>query len=449
MNRFVKWIYIAFGLSLLILFIMSLNYYRRVERSNYYISSISHTSNTLLVLESVNGVFQQSANAFRNYLITRDSAYLVTVQSASNQLRTKIDTLYHLTRDDKVQQALVSRLQSISVIHYGIRDTLINQLLRTGAVDVNYFIQLERMKANYEKTFSDIRDKEYSLLEDRKTNKDKFQSINTTFLSLLIGFTILIVSVSFIYLLRALKKRIYFERELREKIANLNMTNRELENLSRATSHHIQEPLRKIRNFASLLRTRKQSMTPQEAWILLEKIEANAGNLQTMAQNLVQYANLIQYNQKKELIDLNILIKEVEYHLEDILFVSKAELCYEGLPRVWGIHSQLFILFLELITNAIHFSKDQHPPQIRIYNFKQKDHFTTIVVEDEGQGFSNIYAERIFRLFEQLEPTGATGKGVGLAMCGRIMTNHNGSIRANGQSGKGAKFTVEFPDPKL
>ena len=227
------------------------------------------------------------------------------------------------------------------------------------------------------------------------------------------------------------------------------MTNRELENLSRATSHHIQEPLRKIRNFASLLRTRKQSMTPQEAWILLEKIEANAGNLQTMAQNLVQYANLIQYNQKKELIDLNILIKEVEYHLEDILFVSKAELCYEGLPRVWGIHSQLFILFLELITNAIHFSKDQHPPQIRIYNFKQKDHFTTIVVEDEGQGFSNIYAERIFRLFEQLEPTGATGKGVGLAMCGRIMTNHNGSIRANGQSGKGAKFTVEFPDPKL
>ena len=445
MIKFIKWIYFAFGLSLLILFIMTVNYYKRLERSNYYIDRVSHTSNTLLVLENVNGIYQNIGNAFRNFLITRDSTFLNTMLLSSKQLRSSVDSLYTLTSDDKSQQILVTKLLSVIEHRSIVLDTLIRKQARTGEVDLNYFIQLESIRANYDKTFIDIRNKEYALLENRKQNKEKFQSISSSFFALLIGFTILIVTVSFLYLVRALKKRIYFERELREKIANLNMANRELENLSRAASHHIQEPLRKIRNFASLIKTRRQSL--QESRTLLDKIEVNAGNLQTMAQNLAQYANLIQYTQKKEWIDLDVLAKEVLFHLEDIIFISKAEIRYQNLPRAWGIHSQVFILFTELISNAIHFTREGYRPCIKIYDAGPKEHFTCIAIEDQGQGFSDAYADRIFRLFEQLEPMGSPGRGVGLAMCARIMANHNGSIRAHGTPGSGATFTFEFPNP--
>lgn len=446
MAKFMKWIYVAFGSSLLILLFMSLNYYKRLERSNYYINSISHTTTTLLILEQLNGHMQQTANTFRNYLITHDSNFLNTAHRYMPLLAQKLDSLHQLTQDDKLQHKEVERIKSIIFLRNIVIDSITNRLKRSGTLDLNYFIQLEGLKETYETSYEKIREREYNLLNQRTENKEKFEAYTTTTLLLLIGFTALVVTVTFLYLVRSLKKRIYFERELREKISKLNMTNRELENLSRATSHHIQEPLRKIRSFASLLRTRNQNMDEAESNLLLQRIENNAGSLQTLAQNLVQYANLIQNVKKKELVNLKQLLKNTEDQLEDKIIEKKAKIIYGDLPNIHAVQDQVFILFCELITNSLKFSKKDQPPEIVIEANRQKEKVTTITVKDTGEGFSDEYAERIFRLFEQLDPGTAAGKGVGLPMCERIMANHNGSISARGKSGEGAVFTLEFPD---
>jgi light-regulated signal transduction histidine kinase (bacteriophytochrome) len=103
-------------------------------------------------------------------------------------------------------------------------------------------------------------------------------------------------------------------------------------------------------------------------------------------------------------------------------------------------------LFQELIRNSIHFTKTDEAPCIEIFEWKQsRAGHTVIAIRDYGQGFSNDYAERIFRIFEQLEPRSAPGKGIGLAMCSRIMLNHGGKIWAEGVPDEGATFFMEFP----
>jgi signal transduction histidine kinase len=83
---------------------------------------------------------------------------------------------------------------------------------------------------------------------------------------------------------------------------------------------------------------------------------------------------------------------------------------------------------------------------VEIYEVTGGDpEFTTIAVMDHGQGFPNEFADRIFRIFEQLEPRSAPGKGIGLAMCSRVMLNHGGRIRAEGKPGVGATFLLDFP----
>jgi light-regulated signal transduction histidine kinase (bacteriophytochrome) len=251
---------------------------------------------------------------------------------------------------------------------------------------------------------------------------------------------------TFLYLVLTLKKRIYFQSELQAKIRTLNQANRELENLSRVTSHHIQEPMRKIRNFSTLLDKRLDHMQAEEARQIIWKIEGNAGSLQILAQNLVQYANLIQDPGKKEKLQLNDVINEVTYKLEDLIFETKAEIKLSSLPVINAIPNQLFILFQELLKNSISFTKPDQSPLVEIFVVTGGDpEFTTIAVMDHGQGFPNEFADRIFRIFEQLEPRSAPGKGIGLAMCSRVMLNHGGRIRAEGKPGVGATFLLDFP----
>jgi light-regulated signal transduction histidine kinase (bacteriophytochrome) len=204
--------------------------------------------------------------------------------------------------------------------------------------------------------------------------------------------------------------------------------------------------MRKIRNFSTLLDKRMEQLSPDEIRQIIGKIEGNAGSLQVLAQNLVQYANLIQDQRPKEKIDLNELMDEVTYKLEDLIFETKTEIVRSNLPAIHAIPYQLFILFQELIRNSIHFAKPDQVPHIEILEWtNSRPGFTVIAVRDRGVGFSNDYAERIFRIFEQLEPRSAPGKGIGLAMCSRIMLNHGGRIWAEGSPDEGASFFMEFP----
>ena len=230
----------------------------------------------------------------------------------------------------------------------------------------------------------------------------------------------------------------------------LKRTNAELEQFVRISSHDLQEPLRKIRTFAGLLKATNGDTLSESATIQIEKICSSAERMSERLRDLLQYAFL----QKQELFtetDLNEVYWSVHEDLELLITEKNAQIKVEGLPTIIGVKHQLHQLFYNLIFNALQYAKPGVPPRITITvnditsNDDQED-YHEIIVTDNGVGFAQQHAEKIFTVFERLQKdVDVKGTGIGLAICKKVVLNHGGRIFAVSSPGMGAQFHVLLP----
>ncbi len=155
---------------------------------------------------------------------------------------------------------------------------------------------------------------------------------------------------------------------------------------------------------------------------------------------------------QREAIDLDAVVTSVLDDLEVRLQDSGAAVEVGALPSLWADPAQMRVLFQNLIANALKFHRPGIPPTVRVFA-EPGDGLPPvhrIVVEDEGIGFEQEHAERIFNAFHRLHGRDEyEGSGVGLAICRRIAEHHGGRIQAEGRPGQGARFIVTLPaDPQ-
>jgi signal transduction histidine kinase len=446
MNRILRLIYVLFAVCMSIFIILSVSYLYRQKNLDQNIRRFEHSNSVLLAMEQINGILNANGSKIRNMLIVNQRQALPEVLEGNIMLLSRVDTLIRITMNNPEQNERARAIRKVLERRFQlVRDSI--PIYSQSQDEKSLFIdRLNVFRSNYDQIYKLFISEETNALATRRESRDRFDRLTTPALSILLIFASFFIVATFFYLVLTLKKRIFFQMELQGKIFTLNQANKELENLSRVTSHHIQEPMRKIRNFSTLLDKRLEQLPEEDIRQIIWKIEGNAGSLQILAQNLVQYANLIQDQRPKEKVDLNEVLDEVIYKLEDLIFETKTEIRRSELPVIQAIPYQLFILFQELIKNSIHFTQPDHTPYIEVVQWHSGNtNAIVIAVKDRGVGFSNEYAERIFRIFEQLEPRSAPGKGIGLAMCSRIMLNHDGKIWAEGIPDKGATFFMEFP----
>jgi signal transduction histidine kinase len=446
MNRVIRLIYVLFGVCMSIFIILSGSYLNRQRNLDQNIKRLEQSNSVMLAMEQVNGILNTNGSRIRNMMIVNQKQALPEVLEGNIILLSKVDTLISITMNNPEQNERARAMRKVLERRFTlVRDSL--PIYSQSQDEKTFFIdRLNVFRSDYDRIYKMFMFAETRALITWRDSRDRFDRLTTPALSILLIFASFFILATFLYLVLTLKKRIYFQMALQEKILTLNQANKELENLSRVTSHHIQEPMRKIRNFSTLLDKRLEQLPEEDIREIIWKIEGNAGSLQVLAQNLGQYANLIQDQRPKEKVDLNEVLDEVIYKLEDIVFETKAEIRRSKLPIIQAIPYQIFILLQELIKNSIHFTKPDHTPYIEVMEWHAGNtNSTVIAVKDRGVGFSNEYGERIFRIFEQLEPRSAPGKGIGLAMCSRIMLNHEGKIWAEGKPDEGATFFIEFP----
>jgi signal transduction histidine kinase len=230
----------------------------------------------------------------------------------------------------------------------------------------------------------------------------------------------------------------------------LKRTNAELEQFVRISSHDLQEPLRKIRTFAGLLKATSADNLSESATVQIDKICTSAERMSDRLRDLLQYAFL----QKKELFmetDLNEVYWSVHEDLELLIAEKHAQMKVEGLPIIEGVKHQLHQLFYNLIFNALQYAKPGVTPQITITvnditSDDDSEKYHEIIVTDNGIGFAQQHAEKIFTVFERLQKDSDTkGTGIGLAICKKVAQNHGGRIFAISSPGTGARFHVLLP----
>jgi PAS domain S-box-containing protein len=249
-------------------------------------------------------------------------------------------------------------------------------------------------------------------------------------------------------------KKMAEERQQRY-LLELEAQNRELERFAYIASHDLQEPLRKIRTFIDLLTDDTLGGDLKRRYF--DKILASAEKMSQLIRSILNYSRLGKEETGTGLVDLDEVLAEVTNDFEVNIQEKAASIHSDPLPPIRGNKLQIGQVFTNLIGNALKFSIAK--PEITITSARvegkdiadsamerPKAQYHEITFSDNGIGFEQQYDKQIFSLFQRLHGKQEyAGTGIGLALCKRIMENHDGFISAQGNPGNGAIFKIYFP----
>lgn len=241
------------------------------------------------------------------------------------------------------------------------------------------------------------------------------------------------------------------KRTTQLEITNLSLerSNRELQDFAYVASHDLQEPLRKIQAFGTILEEEYASELG-DGGDYLSRMRSAAARMSTLIEDLLAFSRVTTHAKELKEINLNDLVDDVTEDLSTRIDDTKGAVEVGDLPTIRADPVQMRQLFQNLIGNALKFHRPDTPPVIQVAahvttkNNKPKEY--VIEVTDNGVGFDEKYLDRIFAVFQRLHGRDQyEGTGIGLAVCRKIVERHNGTITATSTPGSGSKFIVTFP----
>jgi len=256
-----------------------------------------------------------------------------------------------------------------------------------------------------------------------------------------------------------------FQNAEKEKRAiELLNANKELLAFNFISSHDLQEPLRKIQIFISIMMEKEMNNITEQGKNNLKRIHVAATRMRQLIEDLMDFSRVSTTDHHYEMSDLEDIIEDVKSELTDIIQQKKAVFKINGLMPVNIIAFQFRQLIYNLISNSLKFSIPEIPPQITIQSsiLKNEDFrllnlphspqicdYWNLNFQDNGIGFDAQYNENIFVIFQRLHHSEEyLGTGIGLAIVKKIVENHNGIIFADGNLNKGVRFNIYIPVTK-
>jgi PAS domain S-box-containing protein len=236
------------------------------------------------------------------------------------------------------------------------------------------------------------------------------------------------------------------EEALERYAAELKRSNAELQDFAYIASHDLQEPLRKISAFGDRLREHCGDSLDQTSRDYLGRMLNSSARMAALIEGLLQYSRVASRPETMASVDLVQVIFEVVADLEERMQACGARLQVEALPRLRADRMQMHQLLQNLIANALKFHRPGVAPEVRVRWRHAGEDWIELFVADNGIGFDESYASRLFRPFQRLHGRGEyEGSGMGLAICRKIAERHGGSIVARSAPGEGSTFIVRLP----
>ena len=244
--------------------------------------------------------------------------------------------------------------------------------------------------------------------------------------------------------------------ELQSINTELEARNSELLQFASIASHDLKEPLRKITMFSNLVKDRHSQALPTGALQYVNKIIESSTRMAALVNDLLSFTKLTA-DSSFESINLNTVIAEVLSDLELVINEKNAIIEVDDMPVADIVPGYMRQVFQNIISNSLKFSRDDRQPHIRISctrvselsftnAYDKKGKFCRITIKDNGIGFDNEYAEKIFTIFQRLHSRHEyEGTGIGLAIARKIIAKHKGIITAYSKEGEGASFVIVLP----
>ncbi|RDI70811.1 sensor histidine kinase [Halopelagius longus] len=229
---------------------------------------------------------------------------------------------------------------------------------------------------------------------------------------------------------------------LEESNHKLEESNERLEQFAYVVSHDLQEPLRMVTNYLSLIEDRYGHELDEDGEEFLEYAVDGAERMHAMIDGLLELSRLGTEEETFRKVDLDGVLDDVRKQLEMRIRESGAAVEIEELPTVRGEEDQLRQLFQNLVSNALEYSGDD-PPTVHVSARRNGESEVIVSVRDEGIGIDPDEQERIFEIFQRLHTREeCSGSGIGLALCQRIVERHGGDVRVESEPEEGSTFSV-------
>jgi light-regulated signal transduction histidine kinase (bacteriophytochrome) len=236
--------------------------------------------------------------------------------------------------------------------------------------------------------------------------------------------------------------------ELRKTNHDLQSVNKELEAFAYSVSHDLRAPLRHIAGFTEVLQKHSEPVLDDNSRRQIGMILEAANRMDSLVDDLLAFSRIGRAETQTITIDLNQLVKEVVSEIAPDVQERNIAWRIESLPVCRGDPSMLRLVFANLVSNAVKFTRTRDQAEIEIDSLNQRLDEVVVFVKDNGVGFDMKYKDKLFGVFQRLHSQQAfQGTGIGLATVQRIIHRHGGRVWAEGSVNNGAIFYVTLPKP--
>jgi light-regulated signal transduction histidine kinase (bacteriophytochrome) len=235
-------------------------------------------------------------------------------------------------------------------------------------------------------------------------------------------------------------------QELGKRAAELEATNKELESFAYSVSHDLRAPLRHMVGYSELLQRQASSLLDGKSQRFIRTIIDSAKRMGNLIDDLLAFSRIGRAETKKTEVDLEQLVKEVVAEIGQDTKGRDIAWKIGALPLGYGDRSMLRLVIVNLVSNAVKFTRARRPAEIEIGCVDRNKKEVEVFVRDNGAGFDMQYENKLFGVFQRLHlPEQFEGTGIGLATVQRIIHRHGGQVRGEGAVDRGATFYFSLP----
>lgn len=236
------------------------------------------------------------------------------------------------------------------------------------------------------------------------------------------------------------------ETKVAERTRDLESRARELEAFAYTVSHDLKAPLRGVSTYSALLLESCGDKLNETGRRYAESVGKAAANMKQLIDDLLEYSRLERREMEMGPVDLRGLAESVLAERQPVIEQCHAQVEMDmALSPVTGDRTFLRHAIVNLVDNAIKFSRDAHPPQITLVGREENNQYV-VSISDNGIGFDMQYKDRIFEIFQRLHRAEEfEGTGIGLSIVQRAIEKHGGRVWAQSEPGKGATFSFTIP----
>jgi signal transduction histidine kinase len=407
-------------------------------------SQVSHSNQVLGNINLMMSDLENMETGERGYVITGQEAFLQPYTAALPDVNEQVQTLEVLTKNDPAQQQYLSAIKPLIAERLADFQTIISLRTNEGFAAAQANVSTDKGKVimdSIRAVVANMQSTETTLLQAHTNNLTHVNAMA----ELIVIWGSIIGLLCAILVDYIINRFVIGEMVRKPLLEEALKANKEMEAFSYSVSHDLRAPLRAIDGFTQILVEDYAGKLDDEGKRVAGIIEASTVQMGKLIDNLLSFSRLGRAEIKKVPVAMGVLANEVYAEVKKSASGRDIEFVMGILPDIKGDVDMIRQVWTNLFTNAVKFTSKKEKAKIEVGSTSDADS-VTYYVKDNGAGFDMQYVGKLFGVFQRLHSVEEfEGTGIGLANVKRIVERHGGSVRAEGEVGKGATFYFTLP----